>query len=51
MLGEIAGIGDEGEVRAAIDRYRDAGATSPCIGGIPRTDFDGALAIAATANI
>jgi alkanesulfonate monooxygenase SsuD/methylene tetrahydromethanopterin reductase-like flavin-dependent oxidoreductase (luciferase family) len=43
MLGEIAGIGGEDEVRAAVERYRDAGATSPCIGGIPRTDFEGGL--------
>ena len=43
MLGEIAGIGGPGEVRAAVERYREAGATSPCIGGIPRTDFGGSL--------
>jgi alkanesulfonate monooxygenase SsuD/methylene tetrahydromethanopterin reductase-like flavin-dependent oxidoreductase (luciferase family) len=43
MLGEIAGIGGEDEVRAAVERYRDAGATSPCIGGIPRADFEGSL--------
>jgi hypothetical protein len=47
MLAEIAGIGGEDEVRGAVGRYRDAGATSPCIGGIPGTDFDGALEIAA----
>ncbi len=43
MLGALAGIGSADEVRAAVERYRDAGATSPCIGGIPGTDFDGAL--------
>jgi alkanesulfonate monooxygenase SsuD/methylene tetrahydromethanopterin reductase-like flavin-dependent oxidoreductase (luciferase family) len=43
MLAEIAGVGGEDEVRAAVERYRDAGATSPCIGGVPRTDFEGAL--------
>ncbi|CAN5549387.1 LLM class F420-dependent oxidoreductase [soil metagenome] len=43
MLGEIAGIGGAEEVTAAVERYRDAGASSPCIGGIPGTDFDGAL--------
>ena len=43
MLGEIAGIGGPREVRAAVERYRAAGATSPCIGGIPRTDFGGSL--------
>lgn len=43
MLDELAGIGDKGSVQAAVERYRDAGVTSPCIGGIPRTDFDGGL--------
>jgi probable F420-dependent oxidoreductase len=43
MLDSLAGIGDAETVRAAVDRYRDAGATSPCIGAIPGTDFDGAL--------
>jgi alkanesulfonate monooxygenase SsuD/methylene tetrahydromethanopterin reductase-like flavin-dependent oxidoreductase (luciferase family) len=43
MLDSLAGIGDEDAVRAAVDRYREAGATSPCIGAIPGTDFDGAL--------
>lgn len=48
MLAEIAGIGDADQVAAAVTRYRDAGATSPCIGGIPRTDFGGALEAVAT---
>jgi alkanesulfonate monooxygenase SsuD/methylene tetrahydromethanopterin reductase-like flavin-dependent oxidoreductase (luciferase family) len=43
MLTELAGIGDADEVRAAVRRYQDAGVTSPCVGGIPRTDFDAAL--------
>jgi probable F420-dependent oxidoreductase len=43
MLGELAGIGDADEVKAAVNRYRDAGVTSPGIGGLPRTDFDAAL--------
>ena len=43
MLDEVAGIGDAGTVAAAVERYADAGVTSPCIGGIPRTDFDGSL--------
>jgi alkanesulfonate monooxygenase SsuD/methylene tetrahydromethanopterin reductase-like flavin-dependent oxidoreductase (luciferase family) len=43
MLGALAGIGGADEVGAAVQRYRDAGATSPCIGAIPGTDFEGAL--------
>jgi hypothetical protein len=43
MLSELAGIGDVEEVRAAVRRYSDAGAKSPCVGGIPGTDFDAGL--------
>jgi probable F420-dependent oxidoreductase len=43
MLHALAGIGSADEVRAAVERYRAAGTTSPCIGAIPGTDFDGAL--------
>jgi alkanesulfonate monooxygenase SsuD/methylene tetrahydromethanopterin reductase-like flavin-dependent oxidoreductase (luciferase family) len=47
MLDELAGIGDVGAVHAAVRRYRDAGVSSPCVGAIPRTDFEGGLAAAA----
>ena len=43
MLGALAGIGPAEEVRAAVERYREAGAISPCVGGVPGTDFDAAL--------
>jgi alkanesulfonate monooxygenase SsuD/methylene tetrahydromethanopterin reductase-like flavin-dependent oxidoreductase (luciferase family) len=43
MLAALGGIGSAAEVRAAVERYRDAGTTSPCIGAISGTDFDGAL--------
>jgi hypothetical protein len=43
MLDELAGIGTAAQVQAAVGRYRDAGATSPGIGGLPGTDFDAAL--------
>jgi hypothetical protein len=26
-----------------VDRYLEAGASSPCIGGVPGTDFDSTL--------
>lgn len=32
MLDELAGIGDQARVRAAIERYREAGATLPVVG-------------------
>ncbi len=43
LLESLSGIGTEEEVHGAVQRYRDAGATSPCIGGIPKTDFNAAL--------
>lgn len=49
MLDELAGIGDAQVLREAVARYRDAGVGSPCIGAIPRTDFDGALEAVAEA--
>jgi F420-dependent oxidoreductase-like protein len=43
LLGALAGIGSADEVRGAVVRYQDAGATSPSIGGLPGSDFEGAL--------
>lgn len=47
MLDSLAGIGDAEAVSAAVERYRSAGAVSPCVGGIPGTDFDATLEAAA----
>jgi alkanesulfonate monooxygenase SsuD/methylene tetrahydromethanopterin reductase-like flavin-dependent oxidoreductase (luciferase family) len=43
FLNALAGIGTAEEAAAALARYRDAGATSPCVGAIGRTDFDATL--------
>jgi alkanesulfonate monooxygenase SsuD/methylene tetrahydromethanopterin reductase-like flavin-dependent oxidoreductase (luciferase family) len=43
MIDSLIGAGDGDAVRAAVKRYRDAGAVSPCIGGLPGGDFDGAM--------
>jgi F420-dependent oxidoreductase-like protein len=43
MLDELAGVGSADDVRAAVERYREAGAVSPCVGGLPGTDFDAGL--------
>jgi F420-dependent oxidoreductase-like protein len=43
LLESLAGLGSADDVRAAVERYREAGATSPSIGGLPGSDFDGAL--------
>ena len=43
LLAALAGIGSADEVRGAVARYRDAGATSPSIGGLPGSDLEGAM--------
>jgi alkanesulfonate monooxygenase SsuD/methylene tetrahydromethanopterin reductase-like flavin-dependent oxidoreductase (luciferase family) len=47
FLQVLTAVGDETAVRAGIERYQDAGATSPCVGPIPRTDFEATLPAAA----
>ncbi len=43
FLDELTAVGDAAAVRGGLERYRAAGATSPCIGPIPRTDFEQTL--------
>ena len=43
FLDALTAIGTPDEVRAGVARYRDAGATSPCVGPVPRTDFAATL--------
>ena len=50
FLDALTAIGTPAEVRAGVARYREAGATSPCIGPVPRTDFAAALEAAAPAD-
>jgi alkanesulfonate monooxygenase SsuD/methylene tetrahydromethanopterin reductase-like flavin-dependent oxidoreductase (luciferase family) len=40
---ELTAIGDGAAVAEGLQRYRDAGATSPCVGPIAHTDFTGTL--------
>ncbi|MGO9487569.1 MAG: LLM class flavin-dependent oxidoreductase, partial [Solirubrobacteraceae bacterium] len=49
FLEQLTAVGEEEEVRAGLERYREAGAASPCIGPIPRTDFEETLRAAAGA--
>ncbi len=49
FLEVLTATGDEDAVRAGIERYRSAGTTSPCVGPIPRTDFEATLRAAAAA--
>jgi alkanesulfonate monooxygenase SsuD/methylene tetrahydromethanopterin reductase-like flavin-dependent oxidoreductase (luciferase family) len=43
FLTELTAIGDEQAVHAGILRYCDAGASSPCVGPIAKTDFEATL--------
>jgi F420-dependent oxidoreductase-like protein len=43
FLETLAAIGDPDTAAATVRRYLDAGATSPCLGAIPRTDFERTL--------
>jgi F420-dependent oxidoreductase-like protein len=43
FLENLAAIGPPDIAAAAVERYREAGATSPCIGAVPGTDFTDAL--------
>jgi alkanesulfonate monooxygenase SsuD/methylene tetrahydromethanopterin reductase-like flavin-dependent oxidoreductase (luciferase family) len=43
FIEQLAAVGGEAEVQAGVSRYRDAGASSPCIGPISKTDFEATL--------
>jgi hypothetical protein len=47
FLDDLTAIGSPDDVNAGVKRYADAGATSPGIGPVPRTDFEATLAAAA----
>lgn len=43
FLEQLAAVGSAADAEASVRRYIDAGAGSPCLGGIPKTDFDSTL--------
>lgn len=43
FLEELAAIGDRSAVQAGVERYRQSGASSPCVGGVAKTDFEATL--------
>jgi alkanesulfonate monooxygenase SsuD/methylene tetrahydromethanopterin reductase-like flavin-dependent oxidoreductase (luciferase family) len=43
FLDALGAIGSEQQVTDGVRRYLDAGATSPCMGGLPGTDFEATL--------
>jgi probable F420-dependent oxidoreductase len=47
FLDVLTAVGDEQQVRDGVERYRSAGATSPSVGPIAKTDFEATLRAAA----
>jgi probable F420-dependent oxidoreductase len=47
FLDDLTAVGSAEDVRAGVDRYAKAGAASPCVGPISRTDFQATLEAAA----
>jgi hypothetical protein len=47
FIESLCAIGDEGAIRAGVQRYRDAGATNPIVTPIFGTDYDATLRAAA----
>ena len=43
FLATLSAIGSHDEAAATVRGYLDAGASSPCVGGVPGTDFDSTL--------
>jgi hypothetical protein len=43
FLQTLTAIGSADEAERSVQRYLEAGATSPCLGGVPGTDFDATL--------
>ena len=43
FLERLAGIGSVEDAEASVRRYQEAGASSPCLGGVPGTDFTATL--------
>jgi alkanesulfonate monooxygenase SsuD/methylene tetrahydromethanopterin reductase-like flavin-dependent oxidoreductase (luciferase family) len=50
FVAELTAVGDERQVQDGLARYRDAGATSPCVGPIAKTDFAATLRAGAAAG-
>lgn len=47
FLDDLTAVGSADDVRAGVARYAQAGATSPCVGPISKTDFEATLEAAA----
>jgi probable F420-dependent oxidoreductase len=51
FIDELAAIGSAAQVQGGLDRYRAAGASSPCVGPIAKSDFEATLRAGADASI
>jgi len=49
FLEALTAVGDQADVQAGLRRYAGAGSTCPCVGPIPRTDFEATLRAGAAA--
>lgn len=49
FIEQLTAVDGEADVHAGVRRYRDSGATSPCIGPISKTDFEATLGAAISA--
>jgi alkanesulfonate monooxygenase SsuD/methylene tetrahydromethanopterin reductase-like flavin-dependent oxidoreductase (luciferase family) len=45
FLEQLTAVGSESDVRSGLERYRQAGATTPCVGPISKTDFEATLRV------
>jgi alkanesulfonate monooxygenase SsuD/methylene tetrahydromethanopterin reductase-like flavin-dependent oxidoreductase (luciferase family) len=45
FLAQLTAVGEQSDVRDGVERYRRAGATTPCIGPIAKTDFEATLEV------
>ena len=43
FLNDLGAIGSAEEAAASVQRYAESGASSPCVGAVPKTDFDATL--------
>jgi alkanesulfonate monooxygenase SsuD/methylene tetrahydromethanopterin reductase-like flavin-dependent oxidoreductase (luciferase family) len=43
FLNDLGAIGPAERAAASVRRYAESGATSPCVGAVPKTDFDATL--------
>jgi hypothetical protein len=43
ILEELTAVDGQAQIQAGLQRYREAGATSPCVGPTAKSDFEATL--------